>query len=91
MGWAEPLKKVLRQLPAPVFWLGVWQLSAFLVDWRLGGRGNELLLPYPLSVLSALGELAAPVILVSHEPAVLDRADRVIRLDGPPLTLLSAP
>ena len=42
-------------------------------------------------ILSALGELAAPVILVSHEPAVLDRADRVIRLDGPPLTLLSAP
>ena len=42
-------------------------------------------------ILSALGELAPPVILVSHEPAVLDRADRVIRLDGPPLTLLSAP
>lgn len=42
-------------------------------------------------ILSDLGELAAPVILVSHEPAVLDRADRVIRLDGPPLTLLSAP
>ena len=42
-------------------------------------------------ILSALGELAAPVILVSHEPAVLDQADRVIRLDGPPLTLLSAP
>lgn len=42
-------------------------------------------------ILSALGELAVPVILVSHEPAVLDRADRVIRLDGPPLTLLSAP
>ena len=58
MGWAEPLKKVLRQLPAPVFWLGVWQLSAFLVDWRLEGRGNELLLPYPVSVLAALGELA---------------------------------
>lgn len=58
MGWAEPLKKVLRQLPAPVFWLGVWQLSAFWVDWRLEGRGNELLLPYPVSVLAALGELA---------------------------------
>ena len=42
-------------------------------------------------ILSALVELAAPVVLVSHEPAVLDRADRVIRLDGPPLTLLSAP
>ena len=58
MGRTEPLKQLLRLLPAPVFWLGVWQLSAFLVDWRLEGRGNELLLPYPLSVLAALGELA---------------------------------
>ena len=52
-----------------------------------GGMGRRLALVRTL----ALGELAAPVILVSHEPAVLDRADRVIRLDGPPLTLLSAP
>ena len=39
-------------LPAPAFWLGVWQVCAFLVDRRLEGRGNELLLPYPASVWS---------------------------------------
>ena len=67
---------------------------------RLALGGSLYLLDEPFAgvdpqradrILSALGELAAPVILVSHEPAVLDRADRVIRLDGPPLTLLSAP
>ena len=54
MGWAKPLKKLLYALPAPAFWLGVWQLSALWVDQRVGGRGNELLLPYPASVLNAL-------------------------------------
>ena len=54
MGWPEPLKKLLFALPAPAFWLGVWQLCAFLVDRHVGGRGNELLLPYPASVWSAL-------------------------------------
>ena len=29
----------------PVFWLGVWQLAAFLVDLSVEGKGNELLLP----------------------------------------------
>ena len=43
-GWG---KKIMYALPAPAFWLGVWQVCAFLVDRRLGGRGNELLLPYP--------------------------------------------
>ena len=52
MGWAKPLKKLLYALPAPAFWLGVWQVCAFLVDRRLEGRGNELLLPYPASVWS---------------------------------------
>jgi NitT/TauT family transport system permease protein len=28
------------------------------VDWQLGGKGNELLLPYPLTVARALAELA---------------------------------
>ena len=56
MEWPEGLKKLLRWLPAPVFWLGVWQLCAFLVDRSVGGRGNELLLPYPATVLSALVE-----------------------------------
>ena len=55
MGWA---KKLLYALPAPAFWLGVWQVCAFLVDRNLGGKGNELLLPYPLSVWKALASLA---------------------------------
>lgn len=58
MGWAKPLKKLLYALPAPAFWLGVWQLCAFLVDRRLEGRGNELLLPYPASVWKVLVCLA---------------------------------
>ena len=58
MAWAKPLKKLLYTLPAPAFWLGVWQLCAFLVDRHVGGRGNELLLPYPVSVWSALVSLA---------------------------------
>ena len=58
MEWANPLKNLLKLLPAPAFWLGVWQLCAFLVDRSVGGRGNELLLPYPATVLSALAEQA---------------------------------
>ena len=58
MGWTKPLKKLLYALPAPAFWLGVWQVCAFLVDRRLGGRGNELLLPYPASVWTALAAMA---------------------------------
>ncbi len=50
----ECSKKLLYALPAPAFWLGVWQLCAFLVDWHVDGRGNELLLPYPISVWNAL-------------------------------------
>ena len=41
----------------PVFWLGVWQLAAFLVDLSVEGKGNELLLPYPMTVLNALAHL----------------------------------
>ena len=52
-GW----KKLLYALPAPAFWLGVWQLCAFLVDRKVGGRGNELLLPYPASVFQALASM----------------------------------
>lgn len=54
MAWAKSLKKLRYTLPAPAFWLGVWQLCAFLVDRHVGGRGNELLLPYPASVGRAL-------------------------------------
>ena len=48
------IKKAAYALPAPAFWLGVWQLCAFLVDRRLDGKGNELRLPYPISVWNAL-------------------------------------
>ena len=73
MGWTDPSsrpehspprrggerpKKLLYALPAPAFWLGVWQFCAFLVDRRLEGKGNELLLPYPVSVWNALTVLA---------------------------------
>ena len=57
MGWTKPLKKLLYALPAPAFWLGVWQVCAFLVDRSLDGKGNELRLPYPLSVWNALAAM----------------------------------
>lgn len=38
-----------------------------------------------LRILERLRALPASVLLVSHEEAVLSRADRVIALDGPPL------
>lgn len=41
-----------------------------------------------LRILDRLKALSAPVLLVSHEPAVLARADAVIELDGPPLRRL---
>lgn len=58
----EPTKPKVRQsilavLLPPAFWLGAWQLGAFLVERAVDGRGNELLLPYPASVLAALLEL----------------------------------
>lgn len=39
-------------------------------------------------ILDRLSELDLPILLVSHEEAVLARADRIIELDGPPLRLL---
>ena len=57
MGWGNSLKKLLYALLPPAFWLGVWQGCALLVDRHVGGRGNELLLPYPASVWSALVSL----------------------------------
>ena len=41
-----------------------------------------------LRILERLKALPAPVLLVSHEPALLARADQVVELDGPPLLLL---
>jgi len=42
-------------------------------------------LPRALRILERLKALPAPVLLVSHEEAVLSRADRAVVLDGPPL------
>ena len=47
----DRLKKIIRILLPPVFWLGVWQLAAMAVS-------MELKLPTPLSVVRALAELA---------------------------------
>lgn len=53
MACPKPLKNLIYVLLPPAFWLGVWQVCAFLVDRRLEGRGNELQLPYPASVWTA--------------------------------------
>lgn len=46
----ERLKKIIKYVIPPVFWLGVWQLGAMLVD-------MELLLPGPIAVVRALAGL----------------------------------
>jgi ABC-type Mn2+/Zn2+ transport system ATPase subunit len=38
-----------------------------------------------LRILERMRSLPAPVLLVSHEPAVLAAAGAVVELDGPPL------
>ena len=42
-------------------------------------------LPRCRRLMHSLRQLDAPVLLVSHEPEILAMADRVLRLDGPPL------
>ena len=51
-------KTFLRKLLPPAFWLGVWQFGAWLIDLSMNGRGNELLLPYPMTVAKTLLNLA---------------------------------
>jgi len=51
-------KPLWRKLLPPAFWLGVWQLGAFAMEVRLDGKGNELFLPYPATVLSTFLSLA---------------------------------
>ena len=50
-------EKVLRAVIPLAFWLGVWQLAAFLVDLRTDGHG-AVLLPYPMLVAQRLLTLA---------------------------------
>ena len=49
--------RLLRAVIPLAFWLGVWQLAAFLVDLRTDGHG-ALLLPYPMLVAVRLWALA---------------------------------
>lgn len=39
-------------------------------------------------ILERIQRLGVPVLLVSHEPFVLERADRLVDLDGPPLKMV---
>ena len=56
-------KSFIASLLPPAFWLGVWQLAAYGVERWVEGRGNELLLPYPATVLAALVRLAGAPLL----------------------------
>ncbi len=58
MGWGDRPYNLIHLLLPPAFWLGAWQLGAWLVERQVQGRGNELLLPYPATVLAALLRLA---------------------------------
>lgn len=52
MAWTK--HPVFRFLLPLAFWLGVWQLGAWCLELHLSGKGNELLLPYPITVLTTL-------------------------------------
>ena len=66
MAWSKAVKNFISALIPPAFWLGVWQLAAMTVDHQMGGRGNELILPYPITVLSALfTQIGDPSFLVT--------------------------
>ena len=45
-------------------------------------------IPRALRLMERLRALDAPVLLVSHEPAILEHADLVLELDGPPLRIV---
>ena len=45
-------------------------------------------LPRRHRLMAALKQLGKPVMLVSHEPEILDLADHVISFSGPPLTIV---
>ena len=39
-------------------------------------------------IMDRIRELGVPVVLSSHESAVVERCDRVVKLDGPPLAVI---
>ena len=57
MAWGKIAKKMGAILLTLLFWLMVWQLAAWLIECKVQGRGNELLLPYPKTVAQALWRL----------------------------------
>ena len=59
MGPTDRPSPLVRIAAPPVFWLVLWQVGARAVEGYVHGKGNELLLPYPATVFSALLELAA--------------------------------
>ena len=69
----EPLKKFICTLLPPAFWLGAWQIAAFSVECWVNGMGNELLLPYPMTVLRSLAGLAGQPVFWATAAATLLR------------------
>lgn len=59
---------------------GTW----YLLDEPFVGVDQER----ALRIMQRIRELNVPVLLASHEEYILDNADHVIRLDGPPLRVL---
>ena len=57
----------------------------YLLDEPFAGVDRER----ALRILQRMRGLGVPILLASHEEYVLDCADRVIRMDGPPLRMLS--
>ena len=57
MHWAKIWEKIRTYLLPLLFWLVIWQVAAWLVELKVQGRGNELLLPYPGSVWTSLVRL----------------------------------
>lgn len=70
---AKAVKKLIFLLLPPAFWLGAWQLAAFLVELGVAGHGNELLLPYPATVWAALVRLAGDLAFWETVLATLGR------------------
>lgn len=61
------------------------EAKLYLLDEPFAG----LDLPRALRILERLRTWEAPILLVSHEPELLAKADAVLSLDGPPLQIIS--
>lgn len=66
MAWGKFGKKMGAFLLTLLFWLLIWQVAAWLVEWKVQGRGNELLLPFPWTVAKALGRLCRQLDFWKH-------------------------